>query len=42
MRTVSRMIELASERPGEALTDVIGLAVICVMIFGGFAITSFG
>ncbi|WP_340108972.1 hypothetical protein [Pikeienuella sp. HZG-20] len=40
MRTASRLIELAAARPREALADIFGLAVICAMVFAGFAITA--
>ncbi|MEX2520457.1 MAG: hypothetical protein WD969_14140 [Paracoccaceae bacterium] len=40
MRAARRLIELAAARPGAALADVFGLALICLMVFAGFAMTS--
>lgn len=40
MKIASRMIEIASRRPAEAAEDVIGLTVICVLVFAGFAATA--
>lgn len=42
MRTASRLFELASARPREALADVLGLVAICAMVFGGFVATAMG
>ncbi len=40
MKIAARMIEVATSRPAEAVEDVIGLAVICVLVFAGFAVTA--
>lgn len=40
MGIASRLLELAAARPREALTDIVGLAAICAMVFVGFAVTA--
>jgi hypothetical protein len=40
VKTAIRMIEVAAEQPKEALTDVLGLAALCAIMFIGFAATS--
>lgn len=40
MKIAARMARLAAARPAEALSDVLGLAAICVLVFVGFAATS--
>ena len=41
MKIAARMIEVAAERPFEALEDVVGLAAVCILLFVGFAATAF-
>ncbi|MEM7546148.1 MAG: hypothetical protein AAF367_11480 [Pseudomonadota bacterium] len=40
MKTATRIYRLAAARPAEAIEDALGLAVICVLIFAGFAATA--
>ncbi|MEM7270120.1 MAG: hypothetical protein AAF401_12835 [Pseudomonadota bacterium] len=40
MQIAARVFSVAADQPKEALTDILGLAALCAMFFGGFVVTS--